>query len=233
MARQSAACIAASHSFEDLLKVWNSHVSYIPTGVDTERFNSQRRLQNASPKFTWVGTFHHRDYVADIRFLLKCFRTVKSRVAGARLEIVGDGLYRNEVLKSIRQIGPQGIAWRGWIEPDRVPDYLETVDVGLYPLAGQTRFNKAKSPTKLYEYMAMGKTVIASAVGEARTSIRHRENGLVAHTASEFTDSMLEVARDQDLRTRLGRAAQQTVKERYSLQEMGRRLYTTICHSIG
>ena len=231
MATRSVACIAASRHLEQLLSPWNRRVFYLPTGVDTDLFSPRHPVANGSPRYAWIGTFHHRHYVDDIRFLLNCFRTVRRRLPRAELEIVGDGLYRDRVLAAMKSLGGDHVRWRGWIAPHQMPQYLDTVHIGLYPLARTAPFTLSKSPTKLFEYMAMGKTVVASGVGEALHIVRHGENGLVASTPAEFAEAMIAAGEDRSLREKLGLKAIQTIHEDYSLSKLGGRL-AGIIHQV-
>ncbi len=228
MAKRSVACLAASRHLEEFLRPWNRNVLYLPTGVDTDLFTPRSQPSDELIKYAWIGTFHHRQYVEDIRFLLECFSQVKKRLPNAQLEIVGDGLYRGQVLEAIKQSGSERVVWRGWIQPDQIPAYLDTVHVGLYPVARKNQFTLSKSPTKLFEYMAMGKAVVVSEIGEVMRIFRHGKNGIMAKDAAAFADSMICVGEDSSLRKRLGQAAIQIVHKRYALIKLGDQLFNLI-----
>jgi len=51
---------------------------------------------------------------------------------------------------------------------------------GLLPLIQDTKFNKSKSPTKLFEYMAMAKATVSSDIGESSYVIKDGDNGFLA-----------------------------------------------------
>lgn len=229
LARRSVACLAASRKLYELLRPWNDHVEYLPTGVDTTVFAPHPfESRRAGVMFAWVGTFHHREYVEDIQWLIRCFAQVQRRIPEAMLDVVGDGLYRDDVVNAIRASALANVQWKGWLAPDRIPAYLDSVDVGCYPLARPTTFNRAKSPTKVFEYMAMGKAVIARGIGDVTAIIRHGDNGLLAETAEAFTHAMIAAGQDAAGRERLGRAARETVQERYSLDRLGEQLYHVV-----
>lgn len=224
LAQRSLTCLAASRALYELLAPWQT-VHYVPTAVDTDRFAPQpmRRAPHETV-FSWIGTFHHREYVDNVAFLLNCFAQVERHLPDARLEIVGDGLHRDAIRSAIQAAGSSRVRWRGWLAPRDMPAYLETIDVGCYPVARATRFHLAKSPTKVFEYMAMGKAVVASDVGEAGRILRQGCDGWLASTPLEFAQGMLALGRDRLLRQRLGQAARQTALERYSLTRIGRQL---------
>jgi len=104
-------------------------------------------------------------------------------------------------------------------------DYLATIQIGLLPVASRTKFNRAKSPTKLFEYMAMSKPTVSSKIGETAHIIKNGENGFLAKTREEFIEKMQVLIQNSDLRQRIGEKARQTIEEGYSLKVLGKRLY--------
>jgi glycosyltransferase involved in cell wall biosynthesis len=113
----------------------------------------------------------------------------------------------------------------GWIPPDEIPDYLSHIDIGLLPLVQDTKFNKSKSPTKLFEYMAMAKPTVSSNIGEAAEIIQDGENGFLAKDKEEFIKKMQILIEDSTLRQEMGDKACKTIENNYSLKVLGKRLY--------
>ena len=226
IARRSIFCIAASRFLEEFLLKFNKTVYYIPSGVDTELFKpSLNGPSEDKIVFSWIGTFHKKEYIENIEFALDCFSLLRERYSHTYFEIMGDGIYRNDLEKIINQYDDQHILLKGWIDPDRVPEYLDTIHIGLLPVVSDTKFNQAKSPTKLFEYMAMAKPTVSSNIGEARYIIKDGENGFLAKTREEFAEKMQRLIEDSKLRQRLGENACQTVEKNYSLKVLGRELY--------
>ena len=65
--------------------------------------------------------------------------------------------------------------------------------------------------------MAAGLPAIASPVGVNQEILSHGENGFLAATPEEWTAALEQLLTDNDLRTRLGLAARETVEQRYSV----------------
>jgi glycosyltransferase involved in cell wall biosynthesis len=231
IARKSVFCIAASRFLESVLRGFNPRTYYIPTGVDTRLFKpgishpDQDRVI-----FSWIGTFHRPEYVENIAFLLDCFRRLHKRLPNVTLEICGDGIYKGEIGKMIAGAGGN-VALKGWIEPGQVPGYLDTIDIGLLPVARETKFNLAKSPTKLFEYMAMGKPAVATSVGEASCVLAGENAGFLASSSDEFVDKMETLAKDPVLRSGMGKLGRTIVEEEYSLGKMASRFYDALTES--
>ena len=96
------------------------------------------------------------------------------------------------------------------------------------PVARDTKFNRAKSPTKLFEYMSMSKPVVASRVGETALIINDGYNGFLAGSKEQFIDKMQELIEKEGLRRQLGERAREAVVEEYSQEILGSRLYSML-----
>lgn len=92
------------------------------------------------------------------------------------------------------------------------------------PLIQNTKFNRAKSPTKLFEYMAMAKPTVSSEIGEAGRIIQNGVNGFLAKTKEGFIEGMERLIINPDLRKDMGDKARKTVEERYSLDVLTKQL---------
>ncbi len=62
--------------------------------------------------------------------------------------------------------------------------------VGLLPLFSDTRFNHAKSPVKLFEYLASGLIPVCANRGEASEIIKHNENGFLVNNTTEMIQTL-------------------------------------------
>lgn len=51
------------------------------------------------------------------------------------------------------------VIWTGPADPDKVPEYMELVDIGIMPYK-KSPYNQAVFPLKLYEFLAAGKAVV-------------------------------------------------------------------------
>ena len=211
----------------DYLYKFNSDVHYIPTGVDTDFFKTKgEEAHDSRITFSWIGTAYHKEMGENIRFILEAFSFLAAKYDNIYLEIAGEGKYFYGIRNSLNNSRHSNrIKILDWIPPDEIPDYLSGIDIGLLPLIQDTKFNRAKSPTKLFEYMAMAKPAISSNIGEAAHIIKDGENGFIAKTKEEFTEKMQKLIEDADMRRGMGEKARQSVKDNYSLDVLGKRLY--------
>jgi len=229
IARRSLLCIAASRSLETFLSGFTDRLQYIPTGVDTALFcPCLYQPDRQKIIFSWIGTFHKKEYIENIAFALQCFSLLRQRYPHIYFEIAGDGIHRRSLLEIVEGYHDSHIAVKGWIAPRQVPAYLANIHIGLMPVLSDNRFNNAKSPTKLFEYMAMAKPTVSSCVGENVHIIRDADNGFLAKDKDEFMQKMQTLVEDADLCVRMGQRARLTVESDYSLEILGKRLYEAL-----
>ena len=228
IAKYADICIAASVFLKDYLSKFNKKVYYIPTGVDTEIFKPKGVLRedNDNIKLCWIGTVYHKDVYVNLKFIIDSFIFLAKKYKNIFLTLAGEGRYFERIKEEVKN-NPwkERINVNSWIHPNKVPVYLDGIDIGLLPLIQTTKFNKSKSPTRLFEYMATAKPTVSSRIGEAAEIIQDGENGFLAKTKEEFMEKMQRLIEDSDLRQRMGEKARETVERNYSLKVLGRRLY--------
>jgi glycosyltransferase involved in cell wall biosynthesis len=87
-----------------------------------------------------------------------------------------------------------------------------------------TEQNRGKCAFKAIEYMACGVATVCSAVGENLHLIEDGRTGLLARTPDEWFEKLGSLLRDRALAARIGRAGQELVRGRYSLEANAPRL---------
>lgn len=230
IARYSDICIAASIFLKEYLGNFNPKIYYLPTGVNTGTFKPKDTGRDGRKiKFSWIGTAYSPQMGENIRFILEAFSVLAAKYDHIFLDCAGEGKYYDEVKSQMNNFRYKDrVSFCGWIPPGKIPDYLDRIDIGLLPLIQDTKFNRAKSPTKLFEYMAMGKPIVSSDIGEASFVIKDGENGFLAKKRLEFIDKMEILIKDANLRRQLGSNAREETEKKYSLKVLGKQLYEII-----
>lgn len=231
IAKYSTACIAASRFLEHYLGKFNKKTHYLPTGVDTASFDPDKypRRDGSGIVFSWIGTAYHKEMGVNLRFMLDCFSSLAARHANIFLDIAGEGRYFQEFKSYAHNSKYQErVRVRDWLDPGQIPAYLSGIDIGLLPLIQDSKFNQAKSPTKLFEYMAMAKPTVSSRIGEAKEVILEGADGLLAGQKDEFIEKMSLLITNAALRKAMGESARKKTIENYSLPVLGRSLYEII-----
>jgi glycosyltransferase involved in cell wall biosynthesis len=142
---------------------------------------------------------------------------------------IGDGDERPATESILARAGKTTRAtFTGRVAHSRVAAYLDACDILVsphLPLADGSEF--FGSPTKLFEYLAMARAVVASRLGQIAGVIVDGENGLLVepNDADALARAIERLANDEALRQRLGAAARHTAIERYTWQHNAARVF--------
>ena len=150
---------------------------------------------------------------------------MQKKTPNSRLLIIGDGPERASLENQIDSLGlSQNVSMLGTVRPDRIPEYLKQMDVGVAPYPPLANFYF--SPMKVYEYMAAGLPVVVSDIGQLRTLVVDEVNGLVcpAGNRSALVDALMCLHRDPALRKRLGRRGREIVLRQHTWANTARRV---------
>ena len=108
-------------------------------------------------------------------------------------------------------VTPRVVPW----DPATEGSELSRFDVGIMPMP-DTVWTRGKCSNKIIHYMAAGLPVVASPYGMNSEVVRHGETGFWAETPEEWTEALLRLAEDPQLRTQMGKAGRALYEERYS-----------------
>lgn len=210
----------------------DGRIEVVPNGVDTEKFHPAldgRDIRRRFPFedaviFGFVGSFSPWHGMERLKFLLESGLKLHSR---ACFLLVGDGPRRPELEAFIAAKGwdKSRIQFSGHIPHAEVPRYIAAMDVCLLPY-DQEMEGFYFSPLKLFEYLACGKPVLASGIGQIRQVIQEGVNGLLdsAHTSEDTLRQLKKLIENPDLRRRLGENARQTVLSQYTWYQTARKI---------
>ncbi len=110
--------------------------------------------------------------------LMQAFQDLKFRLPEAHLLIVGDGPKRGWIEGFAQGAGlTDSVTMTGWQPHEALPGLIARMDVATAPYPPNE--NHYFSPLKLFEYMAVGRPIVASRIGQTAEIIRHGETGLL------------------------------------------------------
>jgi glycosyltransferase involved in cell wall biosynthesis len=199
-----------------------------PNGVDPSKFHphcSDRDKLRQSLGFephhvvvAFVGTFSYWHGVPVLqeaiqKLLGECVPGCPSEAVADNLRflLVGMGPLQAEMRAALQKYEKRGhVVFAGTVPHDEVPAYLDAADILASPHVPMPDGRPfIGSPTKLFEYMAMAKAIVASRLDQLETVLTHNETALLVRPgdAEELAEAIVAAAANCDLRTRLGRNA--------------------------
>jgi glycosyltransferase involved in cell wall biosynthesis len=227
--RSATALIAVSREVAAYLArqpAARGRVHVVPNGVDPKRFPP-----NPAPS----GSHEPADFVVGfvgslkrwhgVSILLEAFDRARRRGPRIRLLIVGDGPERSNLEADVRARGLSGeVGFTGAVAPEAVPGLLGSMDAAVapYPPLGHFYF----SPLKVFEYMAAGRAIVASSVGQLGELLQDGVNALLCPPGdpSALAEALLRLEADRALAERLGQAARATVLRDHTWEAVARRV---------
>jgi len=126
------------------------------------------------------------------------------------LLLVGDGPARSALEAQAACLDlTDRITITGTVQREEIPDYVATFDVALQPAVVSYA-----SPLKLFEYMALGKPILAPSTDNILEILTHEQDGYLfdPHHANSFHNGLQILCTDKSARDRLGHAARQTLE---------------------
>jgi glycosyltransferase involved in cell wall biosynthesis len=196
-----------------------------PNGVDVDRFarggGRQRRhaLGFGDDDFVvgFVGTFgpwHGAPVLA------RAFGALAAREPRARLLLVGDGPERSAVREELaRNSSLDRAVLIERVPPADVPELLDACDALASPHVWKPDSGEFfGSPTKLFEYMASAKPIVASRLGQIAEVLEHERTALLVESgdADALAGALERLAREPALGERLGQAARVAAGDSHS-----------------
>jgi glycosyltransferase involved in cell wall biosynthesis len=144
----------------------------VPNGVDVSIFNpSLYKPLRMFNEFTigFIGNFASWQ---GLELLLGAIHEIREQGVIINLTLVGDGPERIDLENITRNLRLSDIVkYVGFVPQNKVPEYILGFDIGYSGQTERTEQRMYCSPIKIYEYMAMGKPVIASDYEDTRKVI--------------------------------------------------------------
>lgn len=198
-----------------------------PAAVDPDRFHEssgRERLRQDlgfSPEeivVGFVGSFSHWHGIPVLaRAVLRLLENGAGRPGRLRFLLVGDGPLKKGMEQTLEAHGAaEAAVFTGIAAADHVPGLLNAADILVAPNVqmpeGKSFFG---SPTKLFEYMATGKAVVASNLDQLAEVLSDGETALLVppDDAERLAAAIERLAEDEELRSRIGANARMRVLE--------------------
>ena len=197
--REAWSCVQLKYR-RDAARVW-----YIPNGVEERYFLPREYRQGGDLRLLYVGAWlDHKG----VFYLRESFETLARRMPSLRLTIAGclsdAAAIRGNFAESLRD----RVEVIPFIPAEQMPPIYAQHDVFLFPSLMEGM------PLVLLEAMASGMPVVTTETCGMADVVEHEHNGLLVKPAdtSAIVDSVARLAESPELRARLGRAAQETMR---------------------
>ena len=171
----------------------------VPMGVDMEVLSAvvPKAATHTSPVVCYLGTLAGE---RRIDFLVRCFAKVLEKIPDATLLLVGDGDRPGDVEQIRAEAARLGVGQKltitGFLPQREALELVAAATVCVSPFYPTPILNST-SPTKLVEYMALGRPVVANDHPEQRLVLSQSRAGLcVPYVEDAFADAIVTIIGD-------------------------------------
>jgi len=184
-----------------------NRVPVIWMGVDTDRFSPAGERPRAGGGFL-LATVARLSGTKGHAFALQALKRVRDSGIDVRYAIAGEGPYRPEIEKTVRELGlEQAVELCGSLSENGVLALLHRADAFVLSSVGLGE----AAPVSVMEAMACAVPVICSRIGGTADMITDGDNGLLVdqRDVGGLAAAMSRLATDTDFHARVGRAARE------------------------
>ncbi len=182
-------------------------IAIVPNGVDLSKFYSSKSSKRHTVVFSGV-MYHHRG----VDVLLNAAVAVSKKVPDVEFLMIGDGPEMKNLKKIVREKNLQNVVnFIGWIERDKIPEYLAKSAVGIGPLRS-TDVTKNALPIKVLEYMASSLPIIAMKHTLPSDVLEDNINGYFINNKKELAEKIIVLLTDEQKRQEMGMHSNEMAK---------------------
>lgn len=213
--------ICGNEFLADWYARYGHRVAILPTAVDTDRWRPASSV-DLLPAAGWIGSSGNLKYLLERESALRAW-----------LDACPDWTLRVvcEERPPFVSLPPERWTFIPW---SRETEAAETArfSIGLMPLR-DSEWERGKCAFKMLLYMACGVPAIVSPVGMNADVLARGTCGLAAETDSAWTSALVELARDETLRRRMGAVGRSVVERDFSAAVIAPRLAALLRQGAG
>lgn len=232
--RQADLVVCISDALRELLVeqagVPPGKVAVVPNGVDVDRFDvaagpAGEVAEDGDVVVGYVGWLTERQGLDQ---LIRAVAALRARDVEIRAVIVGDGPDRDrlQALAASHGLG-DAVRFPGQVAWSEVPERIATFSVGYSGQRGVGGMPMYHSPLKIYEYLAVGRPVVASHHPDAAETLVAPRAGWTFPAGDDqaLVDVLAEVASlDRETLSGFGRRAREHVEQHHTWTHRSRQL---------
>ncbi len=200
--------------------VENEYIFDSPVGADINVFRPDLDGNWVKEKYgiegelvLYVGQLHGAQYVD---LFINAANHVLKTMPDLTFMIVGEGFLEDKLKRLTQNLKIENkVIFTGSVSHNEVPFYMAAASVGVASFK-DTEVTRCKSPLKIVEYLASGKPIVSSDVGETRKMLDGA--GLLVEPDSyhSLAEGIIRLLKDRNLRDNLSRSAREKAENIYN-----------------
>lgn len=225
----SNAVIAISSHIEERVKLLYGKkikIYTLPITVNLKYFPNVtfEKPQDGIIKMFYGGTYAAKD---GLEFLIESFHILSEKYPNLRLVLTGKG--RPEDVEKIKRLAANNpnIIFKGFLQTDEYYKLLNSCQICCMT-RNNSAFANAGFPFKLGEFLAAGKAVIASDIGDVKKYLVDRQNAFIVkpESVADITDAVTFYVENFDaLVSVMGMEARKTAERNFDTSVLSNKLF--------
>lgn len=203
------------------LGIGEDKISEAHVGADLEKFNPKVSGKYVRSKYNienqlvlYLGQLHGGQYAK--LFIESAAKLINNFKCNLTFMIVGDGYQAEELKKTASELNLNGrLIFAGAVSHELVPEYIAAADICVASFE-ENDVTICKSPLKIVEYLASGKAIVASRVGEMPNMVGEAGILTLPGNAQSLAMGIIKAYENDALRISLGRLARQRAENKYN-----------------
>jgi glycosyltransferase involved in cell wall biosynthesis len=217
-----------------------TEVFMAPVGGDLDRFHMDQVDENLVKSqyklrdnvVTYLGQLNGSQYAS---LFLKMARHLLDERDDITFFVVGNGYKFLDLMREAEELGlKEHVIFTGSVPHEMVPNFLKASDVCVAAFE-DTPQTRTKSPLKICEYLAAGRAIVASEMGEVSEMLDHGNCGVLVRPgdARALAGGVQKVLEDPDLKAHLQYNARKQAETRYNWTNTARNILNGFHLGIG
>lgn len=192
----------------------------VPVGAHLEEFHPDvgpdeelLHLTGKGPLVLYAGQLEGANYA---NLFIDAAGSILEKMSEVCFLVVGGGFRLDELKNRAASLGIlEKVHFTGYVLRKRMPGILKLADVCVATFE-DNEVTRSKSPLKIVEYMAMGKAIVASDVGEVTTMLTERGVLVPAGDSEAISAAVIRLLEDPEKRAQCSLLARQAVEQMYN-----------------
>lgn len=200
--------------------VHKDNISMAPVGADLEKFKPdvfsddiKKKYNLDGPVILYLGQLHGGQYA---ELFIQAARLVLEHNAHSNFMVVGGGYRLNELRSLVSHLGiEKNIIFTDSLPHSLIPSHISMADICVACFEDND-ITKCKSPLKIAEYLASGKAIVASNVGEVRNMVGGVGILTEPGDVKELAEAIIKLLNDGALRKEMGEKSRRRSERKYN-----------------
>jgi len=162
---------------------------------------------------------------------IECAAKVGNRIPNAQFMVVGGGAKLQELCRLAKtHVAP--IDFTGYISHQKVAQYVSAADVCVATFP-DNELTRCKSPLKIVEYLASGKAIVATEVGDVPRMVSDAGILVAPNDTESLAESIVSLLQDRRLRVKLGAMARMRAEREFNWERTTSNILMAYGKSLG